>query len=103
MRLADERILDRCAYQQRPVRYEYVVTDKGQDLWPVLAALMAWGDSYAAPDGAPRILIHEGCGGRAHQVVTCASCRSEVRNDELITKAGRGGRRRRPVRAGSAR
>jgi DNA-binding HxlR family transcriptional regulator len=101
-RLVDETILVRCAYQQRPVRYEYVVTDKGRDLWPVLASLMAWGDSYAAPNGAPRVLIHEGCGGRAHQVVTCASCRSELRSDELITKPGPGRRRRRPVPTGSA-
>jgi DNA-binding HxlR family transcriptional regulator len=101
-RLVDERVLERCAYQQRPVRCEYLVTAKGQDLWPVLAALMAWGDSYAAPNGAPRVLTHEGCGGRAHQVVTCASCRSQLRNDELITRAGPGGRRRRRVPSGAA-
>jgi DNA-binding HxlR family transcriptional regulator len=97
-RLVEEGILDRCAYQQRPARHDYVVTDKGRDLWPVLASLMAWGDSYAAPNGAPRVLIHESCGGRVDQAVTCASCRSELGNDELITRAGPGGRQsRQPV------
>jgi DNA-binding HxlR family transcriptional regulator len=34
------------AYQQKPVRYEYVLTRKGQDLRPVLEALVKWGLAY---------------------------------------------------------
>ncbi|HEY5453929.1 MAG TPA: helix-turn-helix domain-containing protein [Acidothermaceae bacterium] len=101
-RLVEEGILDRCAYQQRPVRCDYVVTEKGHDLWPVLASLMAWGDRYTAPNGAPRVLTHAGCGGRAHQVVMCASCGWELASGELITRPGPGGRRRRPARIGSS-
>ena len=33
-------------YQQKPVRYEYVLTKKGEDLKPVLQALVKWGKTY---------------------------------------------------------
>ena len=42
---------------QRP-REEYVLTEPGADLLPVLAALMTWGDRHAAaPEGAPVRLV----------------------------------------------
>ena len=34
------------AYQQKPVRYEYILTKKGEDLRPVLEALVKWGKAY---------------------------------------------------------
>lgn len=34
------------AYQQKPVRYQYELTQKGQDLRPVLQALVNWGKAY---------------------------------------------------------
>ena len=34
------------AYQQKPVRYEYILTKKGEDLRPVLEALIKWGKAY---------------------------------------------------------
>lgn len=34
------------AYQQKPLRYEYILTKKGEDLRPVLEALVTWGKVY---------------------------------------------------------
>lgn len=34
------------AYQQKPTRYEYALTQKGEDLRPVLGALVTWGMTY---------------------------------------------------------
>ena len=45
-----------------PPRNEYVLTDKGRDLWPVLTAMREWGDRWAAPDGAPLEVVHDACG-----------------------------------------
>lgn len=39
-------IIAQHAYQQKPVRYEYVLTQKGEDLRPVLEALVKWGKAY---------------------------------------------------------
>ena len=42
-RLEASGIVFKQPYQQKPVRYEYVLTEKGQDLGNVLLALKAWG------------------------------------------------------------
>ena len=39
-------LVTRRAYQQNPARYEYVLTEKGEGLKPVLRALVAWGKAY---------------------------------------------------------
>lgn len=33
-------------YQQNPVRYEYFLTEKGENLRPVLAAIVSWTQKY---------------------------------------------------------
>src|SRR5690349_290103 len=66
-RLVDEGVLERAAYQQRPVRYDYVLTAKGRELFSILAAINAWGDRWLAPAaGPPVVLRHETCGHDTH-------------------------------------
>lgn len=50
-------VLERVKYQDHPERFEYHPTDKGRDLYPVIAALRTWGDRWAAPDRAGRVGI----------------------------------------------
>jgi DNA-binding HxlR family transcriptional regulator len=45
-RLVDEGVLQRVPYSERPVRYEYRLTDKGRDLSVALSSLRQWGDEY---------------------------------------------------------
>jgi DNA-binding HxlR family transcriptional regulator len=40
-------VIERIAYQERPVRYEYRLTEKGRDLAPVLRAMADWGQKHA--------------------------------------------------------
>ena len=40
--LEREGLIGRHAYQERPMRYEYRLTEKGADLLPVVQALMDW-------------------------------------------------------------
>ncbi len=47
-RLVDEGILERRIYSERPERFEYFLTEKGLDLWPVMVSLMHWGDKHLA-------------------------------------------------------
>jgi DNA-binding HxlR family transcriptional regulator len=73
--LVDEGILERRPYSEHPPRHEYFLTEKGLDLWPVLVALMAWGDKYSPrPGGAPIVLEHKGCGGRMNDRRICERC-----------------------------
>jgi DNA-binding HxlR family transcriptional regulator len=73
-RLVEHGILERKRYQERPERFEYRLTEKGLDLWPVVVSLLAWGDRHAAPDGAPVLLEHRGCGGRVNDRRICEAC-----------------------------
>ena len=40
-------------YQDNPPRYEYLLTEMGRDFFPVLAAMLSWGDKWL-DDGAAR-------------------------------------------------
>ena len=72
--LVDDGILDRRPYSDAPPRSEYVLTDKGRDLWPVLDAMRQWGDRWQAPAGPPVEVVHVACGERTAAVPTCAHC-----------------------------
>ena len=85
--LVEHGVLAKRRYQDHPDRYEYVLTEMGRDLAPVLAALMRWGDRWLSPDGPPMVTLHRECGqpssgaGRARTAgwtsgaETCASSR----------------------------
>jgi DNA-binding HxlR family transcriptional regulator len=45
-RLEQNGLVERTAYQDRPVRYAYRLSDKGKDLGSVLLALVAWGKKH---------------------------------------------------------
>lgn len=49
--LVEAGMLERRAYSERPPRYEYVPTAKGEDFRMVLMALVAWGNRHYAEDG----------------------------------------------------
>lgn len=53
---------------------EYLLTDKGLDLKPVILALTEWGDRWAAPDGPPVTYRHSGCGGKVAVRLECSDC-----------------------------
>jgi DNA-binding HxlR family transcriptional regulator len=89
-RLVEEGILERRAYQERPPRYEYRLTDKGRDLWPVAMALLKWGDRYYAENGPPRQLFHRGCGGEVTDRRTCAKCGAELTVHDVEARPGPG-------------
>jgi len=51
-RLVAQGVLRRSLYQRRPVRYEYVLTDAGIALLPLLVAMQDWGDRWVLGDGS---------------------------------------------------
>ena len=74
-RLVDEGILEKRPYQERPPRFEYRLTRKGLDLFPVLVSLMNWGDRHAPdPDGPPMLVLHRDCGGKVDERLMCDRC-----------------------------
>jgi DNA-binding HxlR family transcriptional regulator len=89
--LVAEGILERRAYQQRPERFEYRLTDKGRDLYPVLIALMRWGDRYTAGEAGPPVeLIHEPCGQHTQPQLVCDHCGEPIDPRDIRARAGPG-------------
>ena len=69
---------------------QYVLTDKGRDLAPVLVALTKWGDTWAAPDGPPIRYRHGPCGDDVDQTLVCASCGTLADAAEVRAEHGPG-------------
>jgi DNA-binding HxlR family transcriptional regulator len=92
-RLVQEGVLVREQYQERPPREHYRATDKGQELYPVLLALMNWGDRwYSGPAGPPARIHHVTCGRDTTMVAACAHCGDPLTVDNTTQLPGPGGR-----------
>ena len=76
-RLEELGVLDRHQYSQRPIRYEYRLTEAGRDLRPVIMALKQWGDDYLMDDPLPLVWQHS-CGEEFHPQTTCSACGEPV-------------------------
>lgn len=78
-RLVDEGLLDRVRYQDNPPRHEYRLTDKGRDVFPILAAMAAWGDRWlTGPEGTPLVLHHTPCDHDMVATVVCSECAEPI-------------------------
>jgi DNA-binding HxlR family transcriptional regulator len=62
-------LLQRRQYSERPPRYEYVLTARGQDFRPVLVALLAWGNKHFAPEGASVEVVNARTGAAVDPVL----------------------------------
>ncbi len=89
--LVDDGILRREAYQDRPRRYEYRLTQKGIDLHPVMMALVHWGNVHM-DDGTGRPLLHrhKACGHDFDPVTTCSVCGEAVGARDVHVHPGPG-------------
>ncbi|MEU0967429.1 helix-turn-helix domain-containing protein [Streptomyces sp. NPDC005917] len=89
--LVDERILEKRLYEAEPPRYDYVLTEKGRDLFAVLAAMSAWGDRWLAGErGVPVVFHHDACGHDTGAEVVCSQCRTPLRAEETSMRMGPG-------------
>jgi DNA-binding HxlR family transcriptional regulator len=90
--LIERGVVDRVPYSEHPVRYDYQLTEKGKDLWPVLTAMRQWGDHWEAPEGAPLELVHAGCDHVAQVVGACSVCGEPVSRRDMRAVSGPGHR-----------
>jgi DNA-binding HxlR family transcriptional regulator len=86
--LVEQGVLERVRYQERPARFEYRLTEKGLDLWPVIVSLLQFGDRYYAPDGPPVVLRHRGCGGEVDDRRMCRECGAPLTARDAVALAG---------------
>jgi DNA-binding HxlR family transcriptional regulator len=88
--LVGKGVLAKIPYSEHPPRFDYRLTDKGRDLWPILSTMRQWGDKYAAPDGPPMLVTHKACGQVADAMLTCSACGEPIGPREVRAAPGPG-------------
>ena len=84
--LVEHGILERRPYAEHPGRtlYEYRLTDKGLDLYPVLVSLMQWGNQYGGFEDGPPVELHpQALRPRDRAEARCSECGEELRAREV--------------------
>jgi DNA-binding HxlR family transcriptional regulator len=71
-------ILARRRYSDHPPRDEYVLTDAGRDLYPVIISLMQWGDRHLPLDSGPPMVLDHDCNHRLEPQWDCARCGQRI-------------------------
>jgi len=89
-RLVEHGVFEERAYQDRPVRVEYRLTAKGRDLYPVILALLGWGDRWYAENGPPVVIVHATCEHRADPQFVCSHCGEKLDPRHTRAVPGRG-------------
>ena len=101
-RLVDEGVLERRVYDEARDRADYVLTEKGRALWPVITALRQWGDEWVLGEGhQPVEVVHRTCGHVTHAVLVCDHCgeRLALRDQRAVRGPGWAGDERIAERA----
>lgn len=92
-KLVDHFVLTRVAYQERPTRYEYRLTPKGLELYPVVMSIVHWGNVHMADKKGPPLLHrHKICGKYFHPVQVCSECGEPLDPRQVHVEAGPGAR-----------
>jgi len=83
--LEAEGIVERRRYSERPPRYEYHLTEKGEAFYPVILALRAWGETWMkSPDEGRAVqYTHLTCGKPAGLGPVCESCGKPISREDL--------------------
>ncbi len=89
-KLVEAGVLTKVAYQKRPARYEYRLTSRGLDLYPVLMSIVHWGDVHMAKNGRrPLLHRHTRCQHLFDPVMVCSECAAPLKAREVTVEGGR--------------
>lgn len=90
-KLVEYEVLVKVPYQQRPLREEYRLTQRGLDLHSAVLALVSWGDRHMTDErGAPIQHVHRGCGQVMRPITTCSECGEAVSARDIQVQRGEG-------------
>jgi DNA-binding HxlR family transcriptional regulator len=83
-RLEAAGVIEKRQYQDRPPRFEYHLTQSGEELRPVLLSLAQWGARWAAQ---ATVTFTHSCGEDLDLVHTCRACGGEVTGRDLRARS----------------
>lgn len=84
-------VLRKAKYQESPVRYEYILTQRGLELYPIVMAIVHWGDIHMVDErGRPMVHEHKSCGKLFDPVMICSECGEPILAKQVHVHAGPG-------------
>ncbi|TGD89186.1 transcriptional regulator [Mycolicibacterium sp. CH28] len=87
-RLVEAGIFERRPYQSKPARYEYVLTELGRSLRPVIVALAAWGNARLEPEQRSMVLVDAETGVEVEPVLVDRATGRRVDGSDFVFTAG---------------
>ncbi|MFF4708844.1 winged helix-turn-helix transcriptional regulator [Streptomyces sp. NPDC001288] len=87
--LTEEGILEKRRYQEAPPRDEYVITERGTELWPAMRALAVWGRDHLT-DRRLRYFRHAACDTELGSYGECPACGTLVPVADVVVTPGPG-------------
>jgi DNA-binding HxlR family transcriptional regulator len=75
--LVADGMFDRVRYRTDPDWYEYRLTDRALDLYPVIVGLMQWAGRHLADERDAMVeleLVHRACGQATEPYLSCSAC-----------------------------
>ena len=88
-KLVQHGILYKNPYRAAPIRYEYRLTDKGLDLYPVVLTMWQWEMKWGQGRYLPPALVHKTCGQSIRPLFRCGNCHAEVKPEDVDFSPGR--------------
>lgn len=90
-KLVAQGVLKKVEYQSNPPRYEYRLTEKGLDLYPVIMMMVRWGDKWMDDGfGAPMVYKHNRCGEYFTPEINCSECHQQLNPRDVAPEFGPG-------------
>lgn len=90
--LTKNGLLHRSEYRSRPVRAEYLITERGRAMWPVLLSIWEWERRWV-PDHVNRLpgMRHTTCDSDFAPMLNCRSCDEVVTEKDVTARWGPSG------------
>jgi DNA-binding HxlR family transcriptional regulator len=85
-KLVADGMFERVRYRTDPDWYEYRLTDRALDLYPVIVGLMRWADRHLATAGDDTLaleLVHRACGAPADPYLACSHCHEPLAGRDI--------------------
>lgn len=81
-------LFERVRYRTDPDWYEYRLTDRALELYPMIVGLMRWADRHFAPEDEEDTLelIHHACGQPADPRLVCAHCNEPITARDIVPR-----------------
>jgi DNA-binding HxlR family transcriptional regulator len=92
-KLQEKGVIEKRLREDGSGLHHYRLTPKGEDLFAIVMALVAWGDRWEAPGGPPVLLRHKKDGHGARPIVICAECGDALTPGDIRPVRGPGAKR----------